>query len=294
MDINKLMSLVRVEVLISKYYNQMCKKEIMKQYGSDFTSLIGLLKNAIKEQNKIIDTFNIIELVGTDSKTIKQSLSYFNEEINIDDVVARLSILSTSKLVLRGIEGGLNIADKEQMIAKYIVSGEDVNIQLSFIDEYLSNIDDLSLRKELCEYKYFLIYAMGMGIEEELINRCYHTEKSIYLTAYLEAKGKNIPVSYIATIKKELAHKKLDSNLSIAYRLVLRENPKDIINKLFYGQKLLKYSIGLRTDLLALDDKDFIDVLNKLGVKKDNPWYKVFLSDKERHKTITIGYDNLR
>lgn len=294
MDADKIMSLVRVEVLISRYYNQLCQREIMKQYGPAFTSLIGLLKVAIEEQNKILSTLNMDELFNADSSEFKGRLKYCNSEVDIDNVMSRLSILCTSKLVSMGVEDGLFIANKEQISAKYIVTGEFVNIQLSFIDEYLSQTNDLSLRKILCEYKYFLIYVMGMCIEGELINRYYHTERSIYLTSYLEAKIKHIPTSYIDNGKREFAHKTLDSSQSVAYKLVLAVDPDDVTCNSFYGQDLVRTSINFRTDLLLLGDKDFVETLNKFGIKRDSLWYKVFLSDRERHKTITLGTSRTR
>ena len=294
MDTDKIMSLVRVEVIISRYYKQLCQKEIMKQYGPDFTSLIGLLKTAIEEQNRILNTLNIIELVNADGNEFRERLKYCEKEVDTNNIMSRLSILSTSKLVSKSAEDGFFIANKELMSAKYIAMGESVNIQLSFIDEYLSQTNNLSLRKILCEYKYYLIYVMGTGIEEELINRYYHTERSIYLTSYLEAKVKNIPAMYIDASKKEIAHKTLDSSQSRAYRLVLTVDPEDVACDSFYGQDLVRTSICFRADLLALDDKDFIEILNKFGVKEDSPWYKVFLSDRERHKTITIGFNRTR
>lgn len=294
MDTDKIMSLVRVEVLIYRYYNQLCQKEIMKQYGPDFTSLIGLLKVAIEEQNRILDTLNIAELVNVDGNEFKERLKYCNKEVNTSDIMSRLSILSISELVSKSAEDGFFIVNKEQMGAKYIAMGESVNIQLSFIDEYLSQTNNLSLRKILCEYKYYLIYVMGTGIEEELINRYYHTERSIYLTSYLEGRIKNIPARYIDAGKKEIAHKTLDSSQSRAYRLVLTVDPEGVACDSFYGQDLVRTSISFRTDLLLLDDKDFIETLNKFGIKRDSPWYKVFLSDRERHKTVTLGQGKIR
>ena len=294
MNTEKMMSLVRVEVLICRYYNQLCQREIMKQYGPDFTGLIGLLKTAIKTQNEILDTLNIEELFNSDSNEFMERLKYCSKEVDTGNVKARLSILSTNKLVSKGEENGVFVANKEQISAKYIAMGEAINIQLSFIDEYLSHVNNVGLRKILCEYKYFLIYVMGMGIEEELINRYYHTEQSIYLTSYLEAKIKNIPASYIDAGKKEFAHKTLDGSQSRAYRLVLGLVPDDITCNSFYGQDLVRTSISLRSDLLLLDDDDFVETLNKFGIEKDSPWYKVFLSDRERHKTITLGHGKIR
>lgn len=295
MDTDKIMGLVRMEVLIYRYYNQLCQREIMKQYGPGFTNFIELLKMAIEIQDEIVNTSNIEELLfSTDSNQIKEHLKYCNKELNIDNVVARLSILSTNKLVSKGEENGLFVANKEQISAKYIAMGEAVNIQLSFIDEYLSQVNSVSLRKILCEYKYFLIYVMGTGIEKELINRYYHTEPSIYLTSYLEAKVKNIPASYIDAGKKEFAHKTLDSSQSSAYKLVLGVDPDEVACNSFYGQDLVRTSISLRSDLLLLDDKDFVETLDKFGVKKDSAWYKVFLSDRERHKTVTLGHGKIR
>ena len=138
MDTDKIMCLVRVEVIISRYYKQLCQKEIMKQYGSDFTSLIGLLKTAIEEQNRILNTLNIIELVNADGNEFQERLKYCEKEVDTSNIMPRLSILSTSKLVSKSAEDGLFIANKELMSAKYIAMGESVNIQLSFIDEYLS------------------------------------------------------------------------------------------------------------------------------------------------------------
>ena len=43
MDTDKIMGLVRMEVLIYRYYNQLCQREIMKQYGPGFTNFIELL-----------------------------------------------------------------------------------------------------------------------------------------------------------------------------------------------------------------------------------------------------------
>ena len=293
-DINELLS---VEVDIWRYYNELCQREMMKQYGPDFTSFIGLIKNAVKKQNEILDKFSIEELLHTNVDAFREYLKQSYNQVNIDDIIYRLNILFSSKLAAKGMNNvseDLFIANGAQLSAKYIAMGESANIKLSFIDEYLSQANNLSLRRVLCKYKYFLIYVTGTGIEEELMNRYYHTESSIYLTSYLEAKVKNIPASYVDAGKKELAHRTLDDNCLNVYKLVLAVEPDNVVCNSLYGPDLLKASIMLRADLLALDEKDFEETLNKLGVKKDSSWYKVFLSDRERHKTITISLGRTR
>ena len=77
MDTDKIMGLVRMEVLIYRYYNQLCQREIMKQYGPGFTNFIELLKMAIEIQDEIVNTSNIEELLfSTDSNQIKEHLKY--------------------------------------------------------------------------------------------------------------------------------------------------------------------------------------------------------------------------
>ena len=297
MGIEEINELLSVEVDICRYYNELCQREMMKQYGPDFTNFIGLIKNAVKKQNEILDKFSIEELFHTDPNAFRKCLEQRYNQVNIDDVISRLSILLTSKLAAKGMSNAsddLFIVNGAQLSAKYIAMGESANIQLSFIDEYLSQANNLSLRRVLCKYKYFLIYVTGTGIEEELMNRYYHTECSIYLTSYLEAKVKNIPASYVDAGKKELAHKTLDSSRLNVYKLVLAVEPDNVVCNSLYGPDLLKASIMLRADLLLLDEKDFEENLNKLGVKKDSPWYKVFLSDRERHKTVSMGTGRTR
>ena len=294
MESANIIELLKLEADICRYYNELSEREVFKRYNSSFTSLVGMIKMAIERQNEILKTLNMGELLSATNDSYKEYVKKYNSQIDVDDVMSRVNILCTKQLVSNGIENEYAVLNRGELQAKYIVMGESISIHLSFIDEYLSKINDFGLRKMLCTFKYFFIYVMGVGIEDSLIERYYKTEPSIYLTSYLEANIKHIPVECIDGSKREFAHKILEGNQFLLCKIVLSTNPEDAAYNSFYGQDLLRASIILRSELLLLNEKDFIDMLNKLGVSKDNPWYKVFLSDRERHKTVTLGQGKIR
>lgn len=294
MESANIIELLKLEADICRYYNELSEREVFKRYNSSFTSLVGMIKMAIERQNEILKTLNMGELLSATNDSYKEYVKKYNSQIDVDDVMSRVNILCTKQLVSNGIENEYAVLNREELQAKYIVMGESISIHLSFIDEYLSKINDYGLRKMLCTFKYFFIYVMGVGIEDSLIERYYKTEPSIYLTSYLEANIKHIPVECIDSSKREFAHKILEGNQFLLCKIVLSTNPEDAAYNSFYGQDLLRASIILRSELLLLNEKDFIDMLNKLGVSKDNPWYKVFLSDRERHKTVSMGTGRTR
>ena len=294
MESANIIELLKLEADICRYYNELSEREVFKRYNSSFTSFVGMIKMAIERQNEILKTLNMGELLSATNDSYKEYVKQYNSQIDVDDVMSRVNILCTKQLVSNSIENEYAVLNREELQAKYIVMGESISIHLSFIDEYLSKINDFGLRKMLCTFKYFFIYVMGVGIEDSLIERYYKTEPSIYLTSYLEANIKHIPVECIDSSKREFAHKILEGNQFLLCKIVLSTNPEDAAYNSFYGQDLLRASIILRSELLLLNEKDFIDMLNKLGVSKDNPWYKVFLSDRERHKTITLGQGKIR
>lgn len=294
MESANIIELLKLEADICRYYNELSEREVFKRYYSDFTSLVRMLKMAIERQNEILKTLNMGELLSATNDSYKEYVKQYNSQIDVDDVMSRVNILCTKQLVSNGIENEYAVLNRADLQAKYIVMGESISIHLSFIDEYLSKINDFGLRKMLCTFKYFFIYVMGVGIEDSLIERYYKTEPSIYLTSYLEANIKHIPVECIDSSKREFAHKILEGNQFLLCKIVLSTNPEDAAYNSFYGQDLLRASIILRSELLLLNEKDFIDMLNKLGVSKDNPWYKVFLSDRERHKTVSMGTGRTR
>lgn len=294
MESANIIELLKLEVDICRYYNELSEREVFKRYNSSFTSLVGMIKMAIERQNEILKTLNMGELLSATNDSYKEYVKKYNSQIDVDDVMSRVNILCTKQLVSNSIENEYAVLNRGELQAKYIVMGESISIHLSFIDEYLSKINDFGLRKMLCTFKYFFIYVMGVGIEDSLIERYYKTEPSIYLTSYLEANIKHIPVECIDGSKREFAHKILEGNQFLLCKIVLSTNPEDAAYNSFYGQDLLRASIILRSELLLLNEKDFIDMLNKLGVSKDNPWYKVFLSDRERHKIVTLGQSKIR
>ena len=294
MESANIIELLKLEADICRYYNELCEREVMKRYNSSFTSLVGMIKMAIERQNEILKTLNMGELLSATNDSYKEYVKQYNSQIDVDDVMSRVNILCTKQLVSNGIENEYAVLNRGELQAKYIVMGESTSIHLSFIDEYLSKINDFGLRKMLCTFKYFFIYVMGVGIEDSLIERYYKTEPSIYLTSYLEANIKHIPVECIDSSKRGFAHKILEGNQFLLCKIVLSTNPEDAAYNSFYGQDLLRASIVLRSELLLLNEKDFIDMLNKLGVSKDNPWYNVLLSDRERHKTVSMSTGRTR
>lgn len=294
MEDNKIISLLKVEIDILRHYDELCQKETLKQYDAGFTNLIGLLKLDIEKQNEILGTLNEDELLTADNACYKEYLKKSNIHIDVDRVMSRMSVLCTNCLVENDVDRGYAVFNKSQLQAKYIVMGEAINIHLSFIDEYLSQIDDLSLRKELCNFKYFLIYVMGFTVEDSLIDRYYHTDKSVYLTSYLEANLKHIPIEYIDSGKRSFANTTISSKQMALCKMLLSVTPEDVVRYGLFGQDLLRASITFRSDLLLLNDNDYLDTLNKLRVSKDNPWYNVFLKDRGRHKIVTMGAGRTR
>lgn len=294
MESANIIELLKLEADICRYYNELSEREVFKRYNSSFTSFVGMIKMAIERQNEILKTLNMGELLSATNACYKEYLKKSNIPVDVDKVMSRISVLCTNQFVENGVDGGYAILNKSQLQAKYIVMGEAVNIHLSFIDEYLSQIDDLSLRKELCTFKYFLIYVMGFTIEDSLIERYYHTDKSIYLTSYLEASLKNIPIEYIDSSKKEFANTTINSKQVALCKMLLSVTPEDVARYGLFGQDLLRASITFRSDLLLLNDSDYLDTLNKLRVSKDNPWYNIFLKDRSRHKIVTMGAGRTR
>ena len=294
---DKIIQLIKIEIDIANYYYQLYKEEVAQNSDNVFASIVKLLSLSIKKQNNLLSALSIEELMNY-ANTIKEEdiqkyIDSTNNLIDIDNIVSRMDMLCYNKVTeLSAIYDNDNktaILKKIQLDSKNIVLGEILDIQLSFIDEYLSLIGDMNIKDMLCKYKYFAIYIMGNNNEERLLERLFHTGKSIYLTSYLEASLKHIPLSYIDYNKKNYINSSSSKSIDL-YKTVLLVNPGDLACYSLYSYDLLKGSILLRTDLLLLEENELALILSKMGVNKDNPWYKVFIEDRERHKTVSLGY----
>lgn len=294
---DKIIQLIKIEIDIANYYYQLYKEEVAQNSDNVFASIVKLLSLSIKKQNNLLSALSIEELMYY-ANTIKEEdiqkyIDSTNNLIDIDNIVSRMDMLCYNKVIeLSAIYDNDNktaILKKIQLDSKNIVLGEILDIQLSFIDEYLSLIGDMNIKDMLCKYKYFAIYIMGNNNEERLLERLFHTGKSIYLTSYLEAGLKHIPLSYIDYNKKNYINSSSSKSIDL-YKTVLSVNPDDLVWYNLHSYDLLKGSILLRTDLLLLEENELALILSKMGVNKDNPWYKVFIEDRERHKTVSLGY----
>ena len=282
---DSLLKLFEIEVGIAEAYNILCKKEIENDYGVNFTNTINKIKYLIYNRNLILKTFNNDEVESIDYDSIASYLNKVNEQVDVDSILTRINILLDN-------EDTSNSYDEENRQfkkSKHIVMSEYANIQLSFIDECLNYIGDYEKRKILSEYKYHIISTFGVFCEDTLVNACYKTPKSIYLTSYVEARLNNISSANIDKRKKEIVLSAIDDKYLDLFKLVLSLHPKDVFRYALYGSELVKASIIFRSDLIISDSDCFTSILNLLDVNKDNPWYDIFLKDKERHKTLTLG-----
>lgn len=294
---DKIIQLIKIEIDIANYYYQLYKEEVVQNSDNIFASIVKLLSLSIQKQNSLLSTLSIEELMYYENSIEKEDIQKYidstNNLIDIDNIVSRMDMLCYNKAIeLSAIYDNDNktaILKKIQLDSKNIVLGEILDIQLSFIDEYLSLIGDMNIRNMLCQYKYFAIYIMGSNNEERLLERLFHTGKSIYLTSYLEASLKHVPLSYIDYNKKNYINSSSSKSIDL-YKTVLSVNPDDLVWYNLHSYDLLKGSILLRTDLLLLEENELALILGKMGVNKDNPWYKVFTEDRERHKTVSLGY----
>lgn len=289
----KIIILLNVEVEIFNYYRSLSQLEAEKKYGEEFTNLISLLKNAIKGQNEILDILSVEELKEATSSFYVSFLECNFDDINYDKVISRLNILCNDRLVLSNL---IDDTRRQRMGAENIVNGEFTNIQLSFVDEYLSQVDKLAVRKKISYYKYSLVYTKGATIEESLLDNYYRIDKSIYLTADLEASLKNISSYYVESSWKDLINSIINDNFLLIYDTITITRPSDIVNcsgvslrNNVYFLNLLDAYVSFRSFSLLQSEREFIETLMAFRINKNNPWYNVLLSDRERHKTVSMG-----
>ena len=294
----KIINLLNVEVEIFNYYRSLSQLEAEKNYGEEFTNLISLLKSAIRRQNEILDILSVEELKEVTSSFYVSYLECNFYDINYDEVTSRLNILCNDRLVLSDL---MDDTRRQRMGAENIVKGEFTNIQLSFADEYLSQVDKLAVRKKFSDYKYSLVYARGANIEESLLDNYYRIDKSIYLAADLEAWLKNISSYYVERAWKGLINSVIYDNILLVYDTITITRPRDIVNCCGVSLRNNEYFLDLldayvlfRSFSLLQSEREFIETLLAFRISKDNPWYNVLLSDRERHKTITLGQGRIR
>lgn len=290
MNSSGILNLLQVEADILKYYGELEKREVMRQYGQEFVNIVNLIKSSIKRQNEILDTLEIRDLSDICNGNLECYLKQFYNQADVDAIMIRTSTICSDKLISTNSDK-YTILGKTQMEVMSIVLEELININLSFIDEYLEQIDDINSRKILCSFKYDLIYIANTTSENDLIEKYYHTDNSIYLISNLKARLKQIPLSYIDERKRELANMIFDS---YGTKIFMQIDPMDITEYNLCDAGLLKSSSRIRSALLFLNEKDFIEMLNKLGINQDNPWYDVFLNDRSRHKIVSLGFNKIK
>lgn len=286
MNIDKLL---RMEITISNIYYRLLMLEIYGEVESgEYTTNLKMLLNIIKEEFKILDSYNIEEL-----EVIKKSITGKRIETNIDndfiyDITNRLE-----KNILRLLENKriqkLNNSVKKEELKLYnlmsLVEYEKTDIYLSFLDEEIKNAFIINKKNILRAKKYITISRLEPENIIRLSKRRLQTDKSLYLDSLLYSASLGYSNNSYLIVKRKIA----ELNLEKMYKSIINDEieAKDSDMKVIFRTIMLLFS---NEEYKAVVDKITTDknILNKYLNYFGEDIIKIIDNDRQRHKTLSL------
>lgn len=286
MNIDKLL---RMEITISNIYYRLLMLEIYGEVESgEYTTNLKMLLNIIKEEFKILDSYNIEEL-----EVIKKSITGKRIETNVDndfiyDITNRLE-----KNILRLLENKriqkLNNSVKKEELKLYnlmsLVEYEKTDIYLSFLDEEIKNAFIINKKNILRAKKYITISRLEPENIIRLSKRRLQTDKSLYLDSLLYSASLGYSNNSYLIVKRKIA----ELNLEKMYKSIINDEieAKDSDMKVIFRTIMLLFS---NEEYKAVVDKITTDknILNKYLNYFGEDIIKIIDNDRQRHKTLSL------
>lgn len=286
MNIDKLL---RMEITISNIYYRLLMLEIYGEVESgEYTTNLKMLLNIIKEEFKILDSYNIEEL-----EVIKKSITGKRIETNVDndfiyDITNRLE-----KNILRLLENKriqkLNNSVKKEELKVYnlmsLVEYEKTDIYLSFLDEEIKNAFIINKKNILRAKKYITISRLEPENIIRLSKRRFQTDKSLYLDSLLYSASLGYSNNSYLIVKRKIA----ELNLEKMYKSIINDEieAKDSDMKVIFRTIMLLFS---NEEYKAVVDKITTDknILNKYLNYFGEDIIKIIDNDRQRHKTLSL------
>ena len=286
MNIDKLL---RMEITISNIYYRLLMLEIYGEVESgEYTTNLKMLLNIIKEEFKILDSYNIEEL-----EVIKKSITGKRIETNIDNIFIYDIINRLEKNINRLLESKrtekLNNNVRKKVLEVYnlmsLVEYEKTDIYLSFLDEEIKNAFIINKKNILRAKKYITISRLEPENIIRLSKRRLQTDKSLYLDSLLYSASLGYSNNSYLIVKRKIA----ELNLEKMYKSIINDEieAKDSDMKVIFRTIMLLFS---NEEYKAVVDKITTDknILNKYLNYFGEDIIKIIDNDRQRHKTLSL------
>lgn len=286
MNIDKLL---RMEITISNIYYRLLELEICNEIESgEYTTNLKMLLNIIKEETKMLDSYNIEEL-----ELINKSFSGKKVETNINNVFIYDIISRLEKNINRLLENKrterLNNSVRKKVLEIYnlmsLVEFERTDIYLSFIDEEIKSTFIIDKNIELRVKKYIVISELEPENIIRISKRKFQTDKNLYLDSLLYSATLGYNNESYLIIKRKMAELHLE-----------KMNESIINNEIECKDTDMKALF--RTIMLLFSNEEYKAVVDKITTNKNilNKYLNCFGediiriidNDRQRHKTLSL------
>lgn len=286
MNIDKLL---RMEITISNIYYRLLELEICNEIESgEYTTNLKMLLNIIKEESKMLDSYNIEEL-----ELINKSISGKKVETNINNVFIYDIISRLEKNINRLLENKrterLNNNVRKKVLEIYnlmsLVEFERTDIYLSFIDEEIKSTFIIDKNIELRVKKYIVISELEPENIMRISRRKFQTDKNLYLDSLLYSATLGYNNESYLIIKRKMAELHLE-----------KMNENIINNEIEF--KDTDMTALFRTIMLLFSNEEYKAVVDKITTDKNilNKYLncfgqdiiKIIDNDRQRHKTLSL------
>lgn len=286
MNIDKLL---RMEITISNIYYRLLELEICNEIESgEYTTNLKMLLNIIKEETKMLDSYNIEEL-----ELINKSISGKKVETNINNVFIYDIISHLEKNINRLLENKrterLNNSVRKKVLEIYnlmsLVEFERTDIYLSFIDEEIKSTFIIDKNIELRVKKYIVISELEPENIIRISKRKFQTDKNLYLDSLLYSATLGYNNESYLIIKRKMAELHLE-----------KMNESIINNEIECKDTDMKALF--RTIMLLFSNEEYKAVVDKITTNKNilNKYLNCFGediiriidNDRQRHKTLSL------
>lgn len=272
--------LLTIEEEIADIYNHLVKLEqTNRKESADFMSYKRALKRNLIEEKMIFNSLTGEELTTiNDNSFLSKKLENYHLQYDIKNRINK-------KIML--LFGERELKEFEDKIVIDAISSESKDIFLSFIDEIIDKANN-SEKPFLINEKYKAIYDLDDIDEIRLLDRDFHTDKSLYLYSKMYAQANQINSGLYNVYRFSIAMGML-SNLKDA----LDNN----INCFNGPYKYFALSV-MRTTILLLNEQNYKELLQQMHSRSqlfslfdnlfDGNFIKTLEKDRERHKVLSL------
>lgn len=311
----KIEELFKIEGSISRFCNYLYELEL---YDNDnqktYKAFLELYRLAALDEEKLFSSMteeeiNKLEAFFLDNNNAKLLAKYVNEnafdpkflpfggrlQSRIGEFKKHYFNVISFGNNRENIETVMNDASNTIPLIVDAIVSEYKDMYLSFLDEYIKEVEFFEVRKELTKEKYDVIYNASCHHEKELIKRGFKTDYSLYLTSELSSITKN---HNYYDIYMDVRHKYINRSITtISEELDNFEKQTHKKDGLNISEIMLSY-LRVRACMLMLDNISFKEIMDKLeasgacfentGSLFDEDILTTILNDRKRHKVLSL------